>query len=486
MCCFRRWLRYSASLGFLLYLVSCSGDINVTTAPEVVWTDPSNGAQNVSLSTPIRVGFSRVMDPATISVTTFTLDNNAYGVVEQLGTTATFTPIKRFKLNTTYTVTITTGVRDRDGNPLEVAHVWHFHTVPPAPAVSRFNPDSGRAGCIITIYGANFSDNPVGNSVRFNGVQATIISASPTEIRAEVPLGAATGPITVATAGGRTVSGIFYVIRPGEIWEAVSSGVISSLAGVTWTGSRFIAVGVAGTILTSPDGVTWTKQVSGTLHGLNDVSRSGDRVVAVGDVGEVLSSPDGIEWERSESPTRSSLFAVTWTGKVFLAVGADGAILASEQGREWVSLYSQTYDWLYDVAVRGDLLAVCGHSGVIRTSRDGILWVPRESGTRATLLGVTVTETVLAVVGHNGTILTSTDGQVWVARQSQTSSHLGGLAWSGEMFATVGLGGIVLTSPEGINWTARISPTTADLTDLAWSGTRFVAVGYHGAIITSY
>ncbi len=483
---FWRWLRYSASLGFLLYLVSCSGDINVTTAPEVVWTDPSGGAQNVSLTTPIRVGFSRVMDPATITVTTFKIDNGAYGVVEQLGTTATFTPIKRFKLNTAYTVTITTGVRDRDGNPLEMAHVWQFHTVPPPPAVSRFVPDSGRAGSIITIYGVNFSDNPVGNSVRFNGVQATIISAAPTEIRAEVPVGAATGPVTVATAGGRAVSGIFNVIRPGEIWETASSGVISSLAGVTWTGSRFVAVGVAGTILTSPDGVTWTPRVSGTLDGLNDVSWSGDRVVAVGDVGEVLSSLDGIEWERSESPTRSSLFAVTWTGNVFLAVGADGAILASQLGREWVSLYSQTYNWLYDVATEGNLLAVCGHSGVIRTSRDGIMWVPRESGTTATLLAMTATEAGLTVVGHNGTILTSPDGRVWVARQSQTSSHLGGLAWSGEMFAAVGLGGVVLTSPEGINWTARLSPATADLTALAWSGAMFVAVGYHGAIIFSY
>ncbi len=54
----------------------------------------------------------------------------------------------------------------------------------------------------MTIGGIRFSVMSSGNVVKFNGVQATVVSATATQIVATVPAGATTGPITVMTPDG--------------------------------------------------------------------------------------------------------------------------------------------------------------------------------------------------------------------------------------------------------------------------------------------
>lgn len=78
----------------------------------------------------------------------------------------------------------------------------------------------------------------------------------------------------------------------------VVTGIHANLSGVVWSGSQFVAVGYAGTIVTSPDGHTWTTQTSGTSNDLSGVAWSGSRseFVAVGKAGTILTSPDGSTW----------------------------------------------------------------------------------------------------------------------------------------------------------------------------------------------
>lgn len=74
------------------------------------------------------------------------------------------------------------------------------------PIVSDFSPDSGPAGTMVTITGANFSPTAGGNTVRFNGTPATVNSASGTQLIASVPFNATTGPVSVETAAGTGTS----------------------------------------------------------------------------------------------------------------------------------------------------------------------------------------------------------------------------------------------------------------------------------------
>lgn len=487
----KRIVWFFGYLGLLLCWNSCSKDINVSTTPAVIWTEPENGAANVATTDAIRVGFSRMMDPSTITTETFLIDNGVEGTVSYTGTTAEFTPSRSLTYSTIYTASITTGVRDKDGKALRAAYFWSFTTKPPPPIITGLSPDSGRLGTEVTITGANFMSNPASNSVRFNGVSANVVVATPTRIQTKVPTGATTGSITVTTVGGQALSpGDFRVIHPGRFWEVTESGTGSSLASVTWLGTQFVAVGATGTILTSPDGLAWTPRSSGTTNRLNGLAWSGRQIVAVGAGGAVVTSSNGINWEVELSETTKSLFAVAWSGNLFVAVGADGCLLTSTDGTSWRSKNSPTNYWLFGVAAFGDLLVVCGHWGTILTSTDGTYWRGRTSGTAEPLLGITATQEQLVVVGYSGTILTSTNGETWISRQSGTANHLGGVTWGittlGVRLVTVGADGGILTSLDGIHWTARSSPTTADLNDVAWSGAMFVAVGENGIIITSY
>ncbi|MFB3112904.1 MAG: CARDB domain-containing protein, partial [Gemmatimonadales bacterium] len=83
-------------------------------------------------------------------------------------------------------------------------------------SIIEFTPNSGPVGTTVTIYGTGFSATPSENTVTFNGVKATVTSATPTQIVTSVPSGATTGPIAVtAPAGSATSTAAFTVTASG-------------------------------------------------------------------------------------------------------------------------------------------------------------------------------------------------------------------------------------------------------------------------------
>jgi YD repeat-containing protein len=79
-------------------------------------------------------------------------------------------------------------------------------------SVIEFTPNNGSVGTEVTIFGTAFSSTPANNTVKFNGVTATVISSTPTQIVTTVPAGATTGPISVTTAAGTGVSNTAFVV----------------------------------------------------------------------------------------------------------------------------------------------------------------------------------------------------------------------------------------------------------------------------------
>jgi hypothetical protein len=71
------------------------------------------------------------------------------------------------------------------------------------PTISSFNPNTGGPGTQVTIQGTNFITP---SAVTFNGVSASFILKSTTEIVATVPNGVTTGPIAVTTPSGTATS----------------------------------------------------------------------------------------------------------------------------------------------------------------------------------------------------------------------------------------------------------------------------------------
>ena len=106
-------------------------------------TTPANSATGVALTinNNVRATFSAAMDPTTIVGANFTLATTS-GAVAVVGAvtydvpnkTAIFAPATVLAVNTSYTATLTTGVKDIGGNPLAANKVWTFTTITSAGA----------------------------------------------------------------------------------------------------------------------------------------------------------------------------------------------------------------------------------------------------------------------------------------------------------------------------------------------------------------
>jgi hypothetical protein len=166
-------------------------------APTVTSTVPLNAANGVALNPSISATFSKVMDSATLSTTTFTVNQgatNVPGAVTVNGATRTVTFIPTAALGTTlaYTATITTGAKDSGGLAMAANHSWSFTTAG-APTVVSTNPlDTASNICNptqvdatfdklmdpLTIIAANFTlagpgTTPVNGTVSYDGQTKT-------------------------------------------------------------------------------------------------------------------------------------------------------------------------------------------------------------------------------------------------------------------------------------------------------------------------
>lgn len=186
-----------------------------TTAPVVSSTVPSNAATGVAIGGNIAVTFSEAMDPATVTTSTFTLNQGATvvsGVVSYVGNTATFTPSSSLASSTIYTAAITTGVKDLAGNALADTKTWNFTT--------------GVA--------ADTTAPTVSSTIPANAATATAVNANVTATFSE-----AMDPVTVTTAT--------FTLSQGA---TVVSGAVTSPSTTTATFNPTSDL-VAGTIYTA-------------------------------------------------------------------------------------------------------------------------------------------------------------------------------------------------------------------------------------------
>ncbi|HXJ73398.1 MAG TPA: Ig-like domain-containing protein, partial [Candidatus Dormibacteraeota bacterium] len=233
-----------------------------TTAPTVSSTDPANAATAVAINKRIAATFSEAMDPSTISAATFTLSQAATpvtGTVTYVGTTATFAPASALAINTTYTVTITTGVTDLAGNRLASNFGWSFTTgaAPDttAPTVSSIDPANAATAVALnkriaasfsegmdplTISTATFTLNqgltPVAGTVTYAAVGATATFSPASDL---APLTTFTATITTGAkdlAGNPLLNNFAWSFTTGAAPDTNRPTVIATVPANAATG----------------------------------------------------------------------------------------------------------------------------------------------------------------------------------------------------------------------------------------------------------
>ena len=110
-----------------------NGDGGDTTPPAVASTSPANNATDVGINTNITATFTEAIDASTIDVSSFTVSDGSSSIGGQVSysetnMTATFDPDENLSTRTTFTVRITTAVKDLSGNALDVDYTWSFTT----------------------------------------------------------------------------------------------------------------------------------------------------------------------------------------------------------------------------------------------------------------------------------------------------------------------------------------------------------------------
>jgi hypothetical protein len=104
-----------------------------SSAPTIIFTNPSVGARHVPTHTLTSATFSEDMDPGTLNSSTFFVSQGTAPLVGSVSyiavsRVAVFHPDAPLALNSPYTATVTTGARGLSGEPLAENVVWTFTT----------------------------------------------------------------------------------------------------------------------------------------------------------------------------------------------------------------------------------------------------------------------------------------------------------------------------------------------------------------------
>ena len=141
------------------------------------------------------------------------------------------------------------------------------------PAITGFTPTRGGAGVVVTISGDNLAG---ATAVRFGeGETSEIEGDSDTEIRAPVPAGAATGPITVVTPAGTATSTGIFTVR--QLYLEVDPASVGEAAGQR-TATVTVRVNEA---VTATEGLTVTLAHPGTGKAARDTDYTLVRTVTI-------------------------------------------------------------------------------------------------------------------------------------------------------------------------------------------------------------
>ena len=217
--------------------------------PDVSATSPGDLATGVSPNTSIRATFTRALNPATLTTTSFTLRDQAGALVpasvsyDASTLQASLRPSAPLALSASYTARLGTSITSADGVPMASAYVWSFSTAataPTAPTLTAFTPGAAAtAVSTAAVVTATFSRSMDPN---------TLTSSS-------FAVSSATGPVpgTVSYDGSSATATFTPAapLSPSTTYTVSLAGTVSAADGTPLAGASWGFTTVAGPTVTS-------------------------------------------------------------------------------------------------------------------------------------------------------------------------------------------------------------------------------------------
>lgn len=278
---------------------------------------------------------------------------------------------------------------------------------------------------------------------------------------------------------------ILFSSDKAESWQSASASTINNLRTVATNGTRFVAGGDGGSLLTSQNGQSW---LSGKLSFSFTVKES----VTI-DNPQYYESQYAINWNAKIERSDLQISSVLWDGKRFVALG------------EWKKNFYER-----NSGTNGAQFSVGG--SILLTSADGLNWSIKKLKIPQNNIKLLYTGKQYVAVSKFA-VSTSSDLSLWQTNNSKLASHFTDMVYNNGKYIATGWDGrisaptgTIHTSTDGKQWTSVLQNSSAAakgqpeqfkglnpltgfsnkiMNSMVWDGSQYVIAGYNGMILRS-
>lgn len=286
-------------------------------------------------------------------------------------------------------------------------------------------------------------------------------------------------------------NGGLFTSANGATWTKQTSALPLSgnftegMSGVGAANGNLFCLGIYGSITSASAAspATWTRRSTGTVHSLEGLVHDGTRFVATGARGAVVTSTDGTMWTEVSSGQTSAFGRLAFGAGRYVTAGLNGGF-SSANLTSWTAISGTTFNQMFGVIYANNQFIVANNALAlgIKTSADGVTWA------NATVSGTAFQE-VKGLAGGGGTFVIATSGfgvapKIFSSADAATWADSTPASFTAPESLAYGNGRFVLltsshawTSTDGVTWTATAYPSAGYVTAVRYVGGKFLARG---------
>jgi hypothetical protein len=309
------------------------------------------------------------------------------------------------------------------------------------PTIENISPTFGKAGDSVSITGVNYSTTASENEVKFNGVAATVKSATATRLIVAAPQTGTTGAITLKVKNSDLTTGpTFTYVQPATLTSILpATGKVGDTVIITGTnfstdpGQNSVKFsGLQGAVPAVVKSATTTKLIvtvpQGAVTGAITISVRSGATLTSNEFVVTIPQTNGDWQETGFTPLIQNINLSASIGKTMLFTGglAPNYLYYTSNGISYANVYNNlpldlpTLQ-IHLVASDGSAYYITTNQGIAK-STDGTTWVkllPDANLPNQGFTGIVTRSGALVVMSATKLYTSSNKGETWVTSELQ-------------------------------------------------------------------